>query len=631
METEAYIVLADLAILLIVVSVSKVPYHLGTSIALAVVWVAGIIDQRTALSGFSNGGFFTIVCLLLATQALMDCAPLTHLFDAVISNNWVSPCCVKTKPTTDSQSAEERGTAPVDHGHGTSAAHAPQLEDVAAAADQLGSRAAKTEDPLDKPFIPLRIAMLQLQLVTGIASSVVNNTPLVALLLPIISRWAKRREERGGERKEFILSKLLLPLSYAGVFGGILSMLGSSTQFIVQGLLTEAGLEQIPVFELAMFGGPLFLFHLAYTQLFFRWMHAKATMSAPTQAISRDPSANEVRPASPVAAPPLPPPLPLPQPQVDSLLQTDTKAGSPHPQTLPPALRPPKAPREGPFSAPSSPTGPAHSNAPTLQKTNSVPHLQQSGSPGTTSPPQDSIFQRTSGRITPHRHVTSHEVAWITIFDDPPTSEEEDVQESRWRHFLRRLHGWGPVILLLAFCTAAATQVIDTALAALFLVIGLVVGRWLHPREAFSNLNAPMLVTIAASLSLAKAVEVSGLGENIASFVVNSSGSSPVAAFALLMAFTTILTESVNNNAAASIVFPVMLDVVRSTNGDLNMFVIGLCIAANTSFANPMGYATHLMVKEPGHYTCLNFFRIGIILDVLMWGFNVGLFCLYTL
>ncbi|HKJ03613.1 MAG TPA: SLC13 family permease, partial [Longimicrobiales bacterium] len=102
----------------------------------------------------------------------------------------------------------------------------------------------------------LRQALARLTGTTVIASAFLNNTPIVAMGIPVVTRW--------GRRRGVAPSRLLIPLSYASILGGVCTLIGTSTNLVVDGLMKGHGLPELGFFELAKIGVPIAVVGLAY-------------------------------------------------------------------------------------------------------------------------------------------------------------------------------------------------------------------------------------------------------------------------------------------------------------------------------------------------------------------------------
>ena len=128
-----------------------------------------------------------------------------------------------------------------------------------------------------------------------------------------------------------------------------------------------------------------------------------------------------------------------------------------------------------------------------------------------------------------------------------------------------------------------------------------------------------MLLYIACSFGIAKAVTNSGLAHKTAEIIVSSLGTlGPAAIAAGIFVLTSLFTWVITNNAVAAIMFPVVLSVSKIINADPRPFMLTLVFAASTCFATPIGYQTNLMVYNAGNYKFTDFFKTGILLNLIV-------------
>jgi len=126
-----------------------------------------------------------------------------------------------------------------------------------------------------------------------------------------------------------------------------------------------------------------------------------------------------------------------------------------------------------------------------------------------------------------------------------------------------------------------------------------------------------VLVTIAASLALGRALEVSGAAQSIADGVIGLAGTNPWLILAAVYFMTMMLTEMITNNAAAVLMFFVAEAAAQNLGVDFKPFAITIMMAASASFSTPLGYQTNLMVLGPGGYKFMDYIRVGVPLNAL--------------
>jgi di/tricarboxylate transporter len=138
--------------------------------------------------------------------------------------------------------------------------------------------------------------------------------------------------------------------------------------------------------------------------------------------------------------------------------------------------------------------------------------------------------------------------------------------------------------------------------------------------DARKSVDLPVLIAIAASFGVGKALEQSGVAKLFAGWLVDCTRSfGPTATLAAIYFGTMVLNELISNNAAAALSFPFCLESARLLKVSERPFVMAVTLAASYAFASPIGYQTHMMVFGPGGYRFTDFMRVGIPLNLLMW------------
>jgi len=188
--------------------------------------------------------------------------------------------------------------------------------------------------------------------------------------------------------------------------------------------------------------------------------------------------------------------------------------------------------------------------------------------------------------------------------------------------------------IMAAVVLAAAFGLLSITVAALLGVLAMLVTNCLNWRTALGALDRRLIIVIVASLALGRALTVTGGMEYIASlFVLVAEPWPTVVALAGLMLVIALLTEVVTNNAAAVLGTPVAIFVAERLGVPAEPFVLAVLFGANMSYLTPIGYQTNLMVLSAGGYRFTDFFRVGLPLQQIMWwsltillAFRYGLF-----
>jgi len=185
---------------------------------------------------------------------------------------------------------------------------------------------------------------------------------------------------------------------------------------------------------------------------------------------------------------------------------------------------------------------------------------------------------------------------------------------------------WIPVTLLLAVVGLAATDTFPILEGSLVAAILLVATRVLSPLEARRAIDIEVIVVIASAFGLAAAMQASGLADTIATGLVNLFGDFGDRGVLLgLVLATIILTELVTNNAAALLMLPIAVQAAASAGLDPRGAAIAVAVAASASFLSPIGYQTNMMVYGPGGYRFSDYARLGWVLTLIVIGFTVAL------
>uniref|UniRef100_A0A7S4UG35 Citrate transporter-like domain-containing protein n=1 Tax=Alexandrium monilatum TaxID=311494 RepID=A0A7S4UG35_9DINO len=175
---------------------------------------------------------------------------------------------------------------------------------------------------------------------------------------------------------------------------------------------------------------------------------------------------------------------------------------------------------------------------------------------------------------------------------------------------------------LVAFCIGLALTVlagVSMLRVAVTLSVFCLLGGWVQPREVRDTVDWHLLILIGSALGLAQAVQTSGLSQ-LAAAAVQSAGLPPRGALGLLFLLVMCVTELVTNNAAAALGLPLAVDLAKELGmASPRPFAMAVMLAASTSYACPIGYATNLMVLGPGGYTFGDFLRVGILMDCIYW------------
>ncbi|MBV61170.1 MAG: SLC13 family permease [Nevskiales bacterium] len=189
-----------------------------------------------------------------------------------------------------------------------------------------------------------------------------------------------------------------------------------------------------------------------------------------------------------------------------------------------------------------------------------------------------------------------------------------DLDVDRPRHDKAGL-AWS---LLIAAVLAAATGLLSILDAGLLAAAGMLVTRCMTPAQALRTIDLPILITIGASLGLGAALASSGAANAIAELVVSIAGDHPILLLVLIYLTVQMLTEMITNNGAAVIMVPITLSLTEQLSLAPAPYLFAVMMAASASFATPLGYQTNLMVYGPGQYRMTDFLKAGIPMNIIV-------------
>lgn len=421
------------------------------------------------------------------------------------------------------------------------------------------------------------VAKAQWRMLPPIAfiSAFLNNTPVVVIFAPIIKRWA--------EAVKLPATKFLIPLSYMTVLGGLCTLIGTSTNLVVHGMILESGYEGFSMFELGKVGVVITFAGFIYLLLV-------------SKKLLPDTAANE------------------------SEEESEEEQGNLHRVE---AVLGPRFPginkRLGDFNF-------------TRHYGAIVKEVIRGGG--------GARYTQNLDRVRLYEGDTL--VLWA---DDTfiPTWGESSV-------FLMLANGKDPqekvspkkrwlALGLLIFMIVGATigelpfmkekfpdRQFDMFFFACVTTIIMAWTKIFPPKKYTKYISWDILITIACAFAISKAMENSGLADWVAGAIIGMTDQlGPYALLAVLYLITNLVTELITNNAAAALSFPVALSVATQLGVDPKPFFVVVCIAASAAFSTPIGYQTHLIVQGVGGYKFMDFVKVGLPLNLIVFLISVFL------
>ena len=183
---------------------------------------------------------------------------------------------------------------------------------------------------------------------------------------------------------------------------------------------------------------------------------------------------------------------------------------------------------------------------------------------------------------------------------------------------------WVSIISIIFTILFAAVGLLPIIKGALLSVVILLAIRIITPNEAYQSIHWQVIILIAALIPLGTVIETTGtasfIGDSIAQLVrLFSDSYQPYILLGITYLITMILTEVSSNTATAIIMTPIVLSLAAKMGIDARPLIFGVCFAASASFSTPVGYQTNLMVYGPGGYKFSDFIKVGLPLSITLW------------
>lgn len=181
-------------------------------------------------------------------------------------------------------------------------------------------------------------------------------------------------------------------------------------------------------------------------------------------------------------------------------------------------------------------------------------------------------------------------------------------------------NAWISAAAVIAVIVLASLDLMPIVTAAIAGCLVLVLTKVVSPEEAYKSISWKVIVLLAGSLSLGAALEKTGTASLLADQIYHLGGAfGPVVVLSALYLIATLLTEVMSNNATVVLLAPIVIALAQSMGVSPMPFLMAITFAASASFMTPIGYQTNTMVYAAGNYTFKDFFRIGAPLNLLFW------------
>jgi di/tricarboxylate transporter len=494
------------------------------------------------------------------------------------------------------------------------------------------------------------LLLVPLMVTAAAASAFINNTPVVAVFLPLVLAMCAKRN--------LSPSKFLIPLSFAAQFGGVCTLIGTSTNLLVSEISAQAGYGAFSMFEFSKLGLIMVAAGILYFLVAGYWMLPRRGGGQLTETYQLGEYITELRvmPKSPLVGATLSQHALGKRHDVTVLeiLRGDRKIWAPRSEVI----------QEGDVLL-------VRGQMSELMDLRRQLHLELEQQfklqddtlraenlalMETVVPPQSALIGKTLSELEFHRRYNAIVLAvqrrGQTLRDSlsrvrlqagdalliqAPREEAaklrgnpdfvllEQVEEPSFRK------SKGPLALLiigLVVLFASAPIIGDKPFPILATAvvgcIAMVMTRCISLEEAYRAIDWKVIFLLAGVLPLGIAMMETGTAAWLAKQGVMLVGDfGPVAVLAMMYLLTAALTECMSNNAAAVLMAPIAISTANSLGVSPTPFLMAIMFAASTAFATPVGYQTNTMVYNPGGYRFMDFMKVGVPLNLIFWALAV--------
>lgn len=478
-----------------------------------------------------------------------------------------------------------------------------------------------------------------------VLSAFINNTPVVVILIPVAISLAKTLG--------IAPSKLLIPLSFASIFGGTTTLIGTSTNLLVDGIAQTNGLEPFGMFEITGAGACLALAGVLY-------LAAAGPFLLPVRETLADllPDNKERRFIAQIL-------IPIGSPLVGKRI-SETGFSSAKGYTVIDVFREGQSIRGdlktlklrgGDRMVLRSPV----SEMLTLREAGSVAIGAKATARPSFEPVQTSETLLMEGVIGPQSRLVGRRLAGLglarlygvyvlaihrrgenmasqmnelrfevgdtVLMEGPAKGMRQVVDEGDFialtqtsEKAIKRDKAPIAIVAVLLVMALAAIEVLPIAALAIIAATLVVALGCLDHQEAYKSIRWDILMLIFGMLALGIAMEKTGAAAMLVNnLLVLVGGLGPLAVLAVLYLITSTITEIISNNATAILLTPIAIGLSDQLGVDPRPFVVAVMFAASASFATPIGYQTNTLVYTAGGYRFADFLRIGLPLNAVMF------------
>jgi di/tricarboxylate transporter len=507
----------------------------------------------------------------------------------------------------------------------------------------------------------MRTAIFSFSVLTGFFSAFMNNTAIVAIMLPVTLGFARS--------KDIAASRLLMPLSYASILGGCSTLIGTSTNLLVNGVLRDLKETPMTMFELAPLGIPLLVAGVGYLTIFGpKLIPARSSITGSLEISNRTSPLYHllIGENSDIIGKKLID-TPLASRESGIHVMEVRRDGARLMESLGQIVvhkndrflvaihrrRGGAAKAEDLFSHigaqvlstvdgivselvvrdESSLIGHTLADSDFRQRYNCVVLAVHRDGVNITSRIADLALEigDTLLVITALNNLDALDATRDFVLTDSPDQVSPVVKYKRPnRHVVL---SWTALVGVVLVATVTdvlhriypSVPAIPIHYAAMVGALALLWLKVMSPREAYAAIDWQVLLMLYGLLGLGMAMQNTGTATWLANHIVEISQQFvsreylPLVLLWLVFLLTLCLTEVLSNNATAVMMIPIVLKLAHSLQVHPRPFIMCVTVAASTAFALPMGYQTHMMVYGPGGYRFTDFLRVGIPLNIICW------------
>ena len=424
-------------------------------------------------------------------------------------------------------------------------------------------------------------AQARMMPIVSFISAFLNNTPVVVIFAPMIKRWA--------EKHKIAATKLLIPLSFATIFGGMCTLIGTSTNLVVHGMALDAaatnpesGVRGLSMFELGKIG-----IFIALAGTLYIWLTSRFLL--PERRVKKEELQGEEGESS--------------------YFPVEVVIGARFP-----AIN--HRVRDFDFKEKYGAT---------------LMEIKRAGRTLIMKELRNVKFREGDTLCLLADDTFIKNWGDSSFFLMVADSRNQEPQMSKRKQ-------WFTIVLLLIMILGAAVGELPAMADVVpgmkfdmffFVCVTTVIMAWtnIFPARKYTKfISWDILVTIAAAFAISKAMQNSGMADAVASWAVDLSRQhDEYVLLGVVFLITTIATELMTNNAAAALAFPIAMSIAQHLGVSPMPFIVSICVAASASFCTPIGYQTNLIVQGVGNYKFSDFVKIGLPLNIIVMALSLWL------